>query len=521
MACLFHGNIVIPTDNPFQRCHGSPQSAESSPGECWLGPGLVIKINHVLAVNSVGIITHLEPADDFFARHSPATIQGQYSYNRLENGEFLCPGLIDLHIHAAQYAFAGTGTDRPLMGPTGWLETYTFPTEARMRDLQLARQVYDRVVRRTLSLGTTTAVYFATLDLEPTKVLVDVTLEGGQRALIGKVCMDRNAPDYYCQSLEQNLNEAVEIISYIRNHPSPRQQPQKAEGNLSSALTAIQPIPLILPLVTPRFIPSCSPALMDGLGDIARKYECHITSHISESTDEIEFSRHLAAQDYAGGSLLSDADVFHSHRLLTNKCIMAHGVHLSETDLDLMKTQGSAVAHCPLSNFFFAGGSLSCKRLMEQGIKIGLGTDIAGGYHPSISDASRMAVLASLSLQHQQLERRRIRDAQQHNTRQNGDGADDDHEPALDFRHSFYLATLGGAHALGLQDKIGTFQIGMEFDAIVLSSFSSSSSVEADESKPMPDIFPHDSLADCFQKLWNLGDDRNIRRVFVQGRKIK
>mmetsp|Transcript_28309 Transcript_28309/g.50144 ORF Transcript_28309/g.50144 Transcript_28309/m.50144 type:complete len:91 (+) Transcript_28309:747-1019(+) len=85
------------------------------------------------------------------------------------------------------------------MGPTGWLETYTFPTEARMRDLQFARQVYERVVSRTLSFGTTTAVYFATLDVEPTKVLVDVALECGQRALIGKVCMDRHSPETYCQ----------------------------------------------------------------------------------------------------------------------------------------------------------------------------------------------------------------------------------------------------------------------------------------------------------------------------------
>ena len=173
------------------------------------------------------------------------------------------------------------------MGPEGWLETYTFPTEAGMRDLKRARKVYEAVVKRTLSLGTTTAVYFATLDAEPTKLLVDIALEQGQRALIGKVCMDRNAPDKYCQSTEQNLYEARDVIEYILNHPSSRQQ--------STQSSSIDILPLVLPLVTPRFIPTCSPALMTGLGKLAKEFNCHITSHISESYDEVEFSKSLAA----------------------------------------------------------------------------------------------------------------------------------------------------------------------------------------------------------------------------------
>mmetsp|Transcript_28310 Transcript_28310/g.50147 ORF Transcript_28310/g.50147 Transcript_28310/m.50147 type:complete len:163 (-) Transcript_28310:86-574(-) len=159
---------------------------------------------------------------------------------------------------------------------------------------------------------------------------------------------------------------------------------------------------------------------------------------------------------------------------------MAHGVHVSDKDLNLMKQQGSAVAHCPLSNFFFAGGSLPCKHLLERGNKVGLGTDIAGGYHPSIVDSARAAVLASMSLKHQYQDESLLLEKPRATT------LDDD--PPLDYRHSFYLATLGGADALGMADTIGSLRVGMEFDAFVLST-----------NGTLPDVFPSDTLADCFQ----------------------
>jgi guanine deaminase len=476
---IIRGNVVVPTGNPFHLVDSSETSTKNDDEELKLGPGLVIKLDHVLAISHAGVIVCFEPATEFFETHLKEQLeQQQERYIALRKDEFLCPGLIDLHIHAPQYAFTGTATDRPLMGPDGWLETYTFPTEQSFRDLQLARNVYERVVQKTLRMGTTTAVYFATLDLEPTKLLVDIALERGQRALIGNVCMDRNSPDAYCHSSDQNLRDTRELIEYIRNHPA-----QKSHLVGSDHLS-----PRVLPLVTPRFIPTCSPELLDGLAKIAQEYDCHITSHISESIDEVEFSRLLDEQDHGMTPARSDAEVFHSHRLLTNKCIMAHGVYLSDIDLDLMKAQGSAIAHCPLSNFYFAGGCMPCRKVMERGNKVGLGTDIAGGYSPSILNSCRDAVIASLSLQQQ-------------NPKESY---------SIDYMQAFYLATLGGAEALGLQDKIGTFRVGMEFDALVLSAANQGS----------PDIFPRDTVADVFQKLCILGDDRNISRVFVQGHEV-
>jgi guanine deaminase len=171
---------------------------------------------------------------------------------------------------------------------------------------------------------------------------------------------------------------------------------------------------------------------------------------------------------------------------------MAHGVHLSESDLDLLKQRGTAIAHCPLSNLFFAGKYLPCDNVMARGNKVGLGTDIAAGYSPSIMHSARMAVVASQALR-----------IQEPNTM-----------PPIDYRQTVYLATLGGAESLGMQEYIGTFRAGMEFDAIILSANDSPGGAVS--------IFPdHESLADVFQKLWVLGDDRNITRVFVQGREVK
>jgi len=479
---IFRGNFVVPTGNPFFCEAQMPDGADFQ----WLGPGLKLLIDHILTVDDHGIIAHLNSAKSFQLDPSKAFGFAPYASEdatmiELSPREILCPGMIDLHIHAPQYAYAGTATDRPLMGPDGWLETYTFPAERRLgSDLKLAKQVYEGVVKTTLQTGTTTAVYFATLHVEPCKVLVDTALKFGQRALVGKVCMDRYSPNDYCQSLSQNIQETETLLDYISEHSGKRK--------------ALEPLPLVLPLITPRFIPTCSPDLLSELGKLAKKYQCHVTSHISESVDEVAFSRHLdATEDLKDGVGRTDASIFDSHGLLTDQCIMAHGVHLSEQDLDLMRDRGSAVAHCPLSNFFFAGGSLPCRKLLERGNqRVGLGTDVAGGYSPSMLHSSRMVVVASQALQHQTI------------------ANNEDANHILDYRHAFYLATLGGAEALGLQDRVGTLSIGMEFDAIILS---------ADVDSPVQ-IFDSDRITDVFQKLCVLADDRNVKRVFVQGRDV-
>jgi len=496
---IFRGNIVVPTGNPFHPPFDAPPTSSEGTGpSCceWLGPGLKLLLDHVLTVDQNGMIRDLEPAESFLAlqqskdeTNANTNTRAGQPIQQLHRNEFLCPGMVDLHIHAPQYAYTGTATDRPLMGQTGWLETYTFPAERRLKDDRaLADSVYDGVVRTTLRHGTTTAVYFATLDVEPCKVLVEAALQRGQRALIGKVCMDRNSPEDYCQPLEQNLEEAKAVIEYIHSRVGKRQR-QQGDQKL---------LPRILPLITPRFLPTCSPALLTALGEMAAKYDCHVTSHLSESLDEVAFSRHLdATQDLGDGVGRTDAAIFDSHSLLTDQCIMAHSVHLTDSDCTLLKQRGSAIAHCPLSNMFFAGGILPCRRLLQSEIKVGLGTDVAGGYSPSLLNSSRMTVVAAQALQ-------------QHHQRTPTSAKE---SAVLDYRHAFYLATLGGATALGLQHRIGTLAVGMEFDAIVLSA----GSAENGAAYSPVQVFDSDTLSDMFQKLCVLGDDRNVKRVFVQG----
>eukprot|EP01121_Diplochlamys_sp_Union-15-3_P016443 TRINITY_DN5584_c0_g2_i8.p1 TRINITY_DN5584_c0_g2~~TRINITY_DN5584_c0_g2_i8.p1 ORF type:complete len:264 (+),score=30.90 TRINITY_DN5584_c0_g2_i8:77-868(+) len=178
--------------------------------------------------------------------------------------KFLIPGLVDTHLHAPQYVFTGTGTGIPLLQ---WLNTYTFHYESMYKDVTFAHQVYPKVVKMTLRNGTTTACYFATIHLEATKYLAEVALHYGQRALIGKVCMDRNSPDYYVESTKQSLEDTEEFIKFVKSLNSD----------------------LISPVVTPRFAPTSTEHQMKGLAEIAKKHNLMIQTHISENLSECDW----------------------------------------------------------------------------------------------------------------------------------------------------------------------------------------------------------------------------------------
>ncbi|GAX18812.1 guanine deaminase [Fistulifera solaris] len=464
------GNFVHCTRHPFtDEDDESPIAVRED--VVFLTPFLQLHVNHLLAVCEEGKIRYFGPLVAFEWLETVEMV-------RLPSDAFCCPGFIDLHHHAPQYAYAGTATDRPLTGPGGWLEEYAFPAERSLRDnLEHTKHLFQTVVQTTLQRGTTSVVYFGTLDVVPCQQLVDAALQYGQRAWVGKVCMDRNAPTDYCQSTQQNLEETKQLVQYIYKKAGRR-------GDNSR-------LPLVFPLITPRFIPTCTPELLSALGEYARSEDLHITTHISESIDEVQWSQALE-----GGT--EDAVVLKKHGLLTRQSILAHGVWLSDPAAQLLRETQSAIAHCPLSNFFFANQSLPCRKLLEQGNLVGLGTDIAGGYDPSMLSACRCAVIASRALEHQQ------QSLTQQKCQQNNLSS-----PLLDYRHAFYMATLGGAYALNLQDHLGNFEIGKEFDAVVLTVQSN--------------IFvcpQRDTMADIFQKLCNLADDRNVSHVFVAGKQV-
>ncbi|XP_032654044.1 guanine deaminase isoform X2 [Chelonoidis abingdonii] len=376
---------------------------------------------HLLGVGDDGRIMFLEQADQQEQLAKKWGFKAS-DVRELSNHEFFMPGMVDTHIHASQYAFAGTRVDLPLLE---WLNTYTFPTEVKYKDNDFAEEVYTRVVRRTLKNGTTTACYFATIHRAASLLLAEIIDKFGQRAFVGKVCMDINevVPEY-----KETTDESVEE--------------------------------------TERFV----------------KELLEKKSHISENDGEIKLVEQMFPdyKDYT--------DLYDKTKLLTSKTVMAHGCHLSDEELKLFSLRGAAIAHCPNSNFSLCSGILNVQNVLKHNVKLGLGTDVAGGYSSSMLDAIRRSMSASNTLLLNKV-----------------------NNAALTLKEAFRLATLGGSQVLGLDDVIGNFEVGKEFDALLINPKASDSPF---------DLFAGDTFEDIIQKFLYLGDDRNINEVYVAGKQV-
>lgn len=388
----------------------------------------------------------------------------------LAPGQILLPGLVDLHVHAPQFPQAGTALDVPL---EDWLQRYTFPLESRYADLDFATEVYGALVQTLLAQGTTTALYFATIHLPATQRLAELCLAHGQRAYVGRVAMDHpdQCPPFYRDaSPAAALADSRALIDFIRAMP----------GNEAG---------LVQPVVTPRFVPACTDALLEGLGALARECGCHVQTHCSESDWE-----HAHVLERTGAS---DAAVLHAHGLLGRRSILAHANFLGSEDRALVRAQGSGIAHCPFSNAFFAGAVLPLAEMLVEGLHIGLGSDIAGGPSASLFEQARMAVVAA-----------RLRESGTDARRP----ADLRGEPGarIDVPAAFRLATAGGAEALDL--AAGLFRPGYVFDALLLEA-------------GLPDgnlrLWPGESLETALEKIVMTAGRGDIARVWVGGRLVK
>ena len=266
----------------------------------------------------------------------------------LNEFEILVPGFIDTHIHFPQFPFTGAGIDKPLMGGDGFLTKYAFPTEESMMDVERARSVYSMALETLLSHGTTTALIFASIHSQASKELVDLALlKQGPRAFVGKVCVDRHCPDSYIETTEDSVKSTEDFIKYTQNR---------------AVESGIQAPYLVQAVVTPRFLPTSSPELLTGLAHLAEKYKCMIQSHMSESIDAVAFSSSL----FPGKS---DAEVFADFGLLHEQpaSVMAHCVQMTKGEEDILEAAGGSIAHCPLSNFFFAHGALPVAWKVKSG----------------------------------------------------------------------------------------------------------------------------------------------------------
>lgn len=435
---------------------------------------LEISSNAAIGVNENGIITFIEKNIS-----DVPPIPAQYpdyqnaSITKIPGNGFFFPGFIDTHVHAPQHPNTGLFGKTTLLD---WLQTYTFPMESSFSDLKRANRAYQNFVSRTLSHGTTMAAYYATIHVPATNLLADICLARGQRALVGRVCMNSSlSPEYYRdESVESSVANSKASISYIRS---------------------IDPAgEIVKPIITPRFAPSCTSECLSAIGQLAHEEDTWIQTHISENKNEIALVQDLFPESK------SYTDVYDTHGILTPKTILAHGIHLSPEERQTILQRGSKISHCPASNTAITSGCAPIRTLLNEGHTVGLGTDISGGFHPSILDNVRQAAWVS-----------------RHLSFHTGNESD-----KLSTEEALYLATRGGAAVVGMQDRVGGFEVGKEWDAqmIMLGEVSDEGCVNGSFEEGPVDVFGWEKESDLVEKWVYSGDDRNTVAVWVRGRLV-
>ncbi|MHA0857442.1 guanine deaminase [Paenibacillus sp. CMAA1364] len=426
--------------------------------------------DYLFVVLSNGMIDQVIAPEDTHYQTLIDAHQDKDYFHRLNEGQYFLPGFIDLHVHAPQWAQAGTALDIPLHD---WLHTYTFPLESKFSNLDFAQVVYQDVVKTLLANGTTTALYFATIHKEASILLAEICAEQGQRGLVGKVVMDHpeNNPAYYRDADTQTaLADTEEFIIAIKELAKSTKQG-------------------VYPVVTPRFIPSCTDEALEGLGALAAKHNTYVQSHCSES-------------DWAHGYVQdrfdkNDAFALHDFGLLRDKSIMAHCNFINDDDADLFAQTGTAVCHCPISNAYFANSVIPIAHLHTKDVEIGLGSDLSGGFSPSLFDNIRQAVISSRMLEDGVNTALPAEERGVPNSR-------------ITVNEAFYLATAGGGDSLSL--PIGRIEKDYVWDVQIIDTTVASAKI--------PIFQVDEDLNDIFQKILYLARPENIREVWVQGEMV-
>jgi|SRR5690554_1369236 len=364
----------------------------------------------------------------------------------------IIPGFVDLHVHAPQFANIGLGLDKELMP---WLEAYTFPEESKYKNVDYAKKVYSRFCHDLWKNGTTRVSIFGTIHKNSTELLMELLNNTGICAYVGKVNMDRNSPDYLIEETKQSIEETNEIILKYKDKYD-----------------------RVKPIITPRFVPSCTHDLLESLGKISKEYQIPVQSHLCENFGEISFVHdlHPEAKNYA--TIYEERGLFGD-----TPTIMAHCVLVDEEEIELIKRKQVFIAHCPNSNNNLSSGIAPIRRLITRGIPVGLGSDVSGGHNLSM-----LNVMVST---HQVSNLKWV--------------YSDRIDKPLSTPEVFYLATKGGGKFFG---KVGSFEPGYEFDCLVIDDSS------------LPNFKPL-TIEERLQKLIYTGDDRNIKVRYIAGEEVK
>ena len=364
--------------------------------------------------------------------------------------QLIVPGFIDTHIHFPQTEMVGAYGEQLLE----WLNTYTFPTELQFKDKAYADQIAAFFVQELLKNGTTTALVFCSVHAESVDALFEAAEQHQMRLIAGKVMMDRHAPEDLCDTAESAYSDSKALI-------------EKWHGKGRN-----------LYAITPRFAPTSTPEQLAKAGQLKAEYpEVYVHTHLSENKNEIAWVKELFPEQQ--GYL----DVYHHYGLTGQRSVFAHCVHLEEAEWDCMHETNSAIAFCPTSNLFLGSGLFPLKKTWEKQVKVGLGTDIGAG-----TSFNQLQTLNE-AYKVQQLQ---------------GD--------KLSAFESLYHATLGGAKALDLADKLGNFNLGKEADFIVLD-------LKATALQALRQARAK-GIEDALFALMTMGDDRNIHSTYIYGEPV-
>ena len=363
--------------------------------------------------------------------------------------KLLIPAFNDLHVHAPQYRNMGLALDLELLP---WLNTYTFPEETKYADPEYARRLYRRFVHELWMQGTMRSAVFATIHPEATRILADLFIQAGMGAYVGLVGMNRNSPE----TLQNTTAEVMEGMRMLKKH-----------------LDEHNPSGLVRPIITPRFVPSCSDKMLTALGEYATETGLPVQSHLSENRSEIDWVKELEPESTCYGDAYNRYGLFGQ-----TPTLMAHCCYTDGEEMELMKKNGVYVVHCPMSNSNLSSGMAPIRKFLNAGINVALGTDVSAGHHMSMLRVMQYAIQVS-KLNYAQTK---------------------GEMPFLSLSEVFYLATKGGGSFFG---KVGSFEPGYEFDALLVDDTYLN--------------YDHYTLPQRLERYIYLGDDRDIKRRFCRG----
>lgn len=360
----------------------------------------------------------------------------------------IIPGFVDLHIHAAQYMQSGIGMTRQLLE---WLNDYTYDLERKFQDEDFAKKAYSDFADKLLCVGTLRSCIFASSSTKGTQVLFEALKEKGLGAYVGKVNMDTNAPDFIIESTKDSIEGTKRLIDMYKDEK------------------------LVKPIITPRFAPTSTRELLKELGKLAVEAGIPVQSHVNENIDEMEWVKELFPESKTYIDVYDDNMLFGQ-----TPTVMAHAIYLEEEEIEYMREKGVFIAHCPDSNINVRSGIMPLRKYIDKGLKIGLGSDVAGGHKIGMNEAIVRAVQLSKIL-----------------------NIMDKSCSPVEFSEAFYIGTKGGGEFFG---KTGSFEEGYSLDALV---------IEDEET-----ISKNYCVLDRLEKFIYTGDDRNICARYLEGVKI-